>query len=290
MTKTVSTIITNKPRENRFRPLASAQDPRVRPTYAEQFVRDAPPKVISNEVLVPLQSNTFDPLAPADIVQVLQLALPVPMPVGVILGAYLNQDDRFRQPSRMNAENDTPGSVFEAGRYIIEWGLGEARNYIFTDLAPGSIQIPACQFVNVSAHSRGQAIIAGVTAMPGFSIGTPSATYTTIMERVSVDGSFFGMLQPYCREVSAGFSAESAAGDDFPQAQLRVTLLNAFFDLNMYLIPAPIRPNGPTIPQPLEHVAVPGSADRFLLEMEDIFATGGSNCLARASFEQIIHL
>lgn len=281
-------IITNKARENRFRPLASAQDPSVRPTYTERFVLDVPPRVISNEESLPFQTaQRFDPdTPPTNIVQILQLALPVPMPVGVVLGAYDIQDDRFRHPARFDAESDTGGAEPE-GRYIIEWGTGEARNHAFTDLAPGSLQIPAAQFVNISAHLYAGQTIAGASAYPGALLGNASAYYSSMLRRQDADASTVTRIQPFAREATGHVGVSGPASNNYAALQGVFELSRVLLVHAEYLIPAPIRANGYTRPQPFVSVPLPGAVDRCNYAIENVSSPDGP-VTATATFIQTI--
>lgn len=270
--------------------MASAEDPRVVPSYFERFLLDAPPRVFSNEATLTFQTaQRFDPATPPnDLVQVLQLALPVAMPVGVVLGAYDVQDDQFRFPARFAAENDGGGADPE-GRYIVRWGVGEARNHVFTDLAPGSLQIPAAQFVEVLAHLYAGQAIAGATAYPGAELGAANATYTSNLRRIDADATAVVRIQPFCRESSGHFATNGPAANTFAACQAVFEMSSVLIQHATYLIPAPIRANVTTRPQPFVSVPTPSGADRCNFAIENVTSPDGP-VTANASYIQTIRL
>lgn len=207
------TVPVSSPPQNRLRtpfaPLPSGFDyGGVRQSFAEAFARSVPSRVLANEVPVPLAPVPFTSATPSDLVEVLQLSLPIPMPVALVVNGWPPSAARFRDPPRFAASANFP---FEA-RCVIEWGLSTARQYAYVDLAPGSIQIPVTQSLKVYAHIWGPfgapgtvLMHASAAAYPGEQHPSPDATFTQALTATGpADALSTFPVPPFARAWDAG--------------------------------------------------------------------------------------
>jgi hypothetical protein len=255
----VSRVVTNRVGSaNHFRPLPSAaQGDASRLSYPQSFAGRVPGKVLANEVVLTAQAIALDPsiliptpylIQSSKLDEVLNLSLPVPMPCALVLGAYLNVPYAFggtvptpslRAPTRFPGFAINTEPVFQTdliqGVFVVEWGVGEARNYTVVDLAPCSLQIPVCQALKVSAYFfqggfvlpvPGSLAIATASAYPGEQHPSPDATLTlalTTRQPQAIDTlTQLFALPPFAREWSAGIGTETSP----PLAKLRVAIQN----------------------------------------------------------------
>lgn len=133
---------------NGFSPLSSGPRGRVAPSFMQEFLMHTSPKVFANHITV---ESTGLPFAEVlALRQVLQVTLPCPLPVCVVLEAQGAGGGRFERVSALPAEAVEFGELAPeagAGRFIVEWGSGEARGHLFTDLACGSLALPSAIYV-----------------------------------------------------------------------------------------------------------------------------------------------
>jgi len=232
----ISRVVTNRVGSaNHFRPLPSAaQGDASRLSYPQSFAGRVPGKVLANEVVLAVQALPLDPtlfvpqiytLQSSRLQEVLNLTLPVPMPVALVLGAYANYPAFGLDVPALRGPIRFPGFALTrtgfpqtepAGVFVIEWGAGEARNYTVVDLAPCSLQLPVAQGVKVSAYyfhapafGADAPVVATASAYPGEQHPAPDATLTMAMYEpglvVPTPTWTKGFtLPPYAREWSAG--------------------------------------------------------------------------------------
>lgn len=278
----------------------------------EQFVRGVPPGVLSNELLLTIAPAEFDQTS-VGVQQILQLTLPIPMPVAVTLGPYIAQSGqeaaRFRTAITFPAEArqgngptpaPAPSSPF-MGRYIIEWGLGSARNYAYTDLAPGSLQIPVTSFVRISAHFFQNfftgigplPVVAGASVYPGYVLSNADAAYTAILQFLSGEAS--GFLDttvfpvPFSRSFAAGISEGSFfLHNPVPDARAVLSLFQlSGISFGQWVLTAPdigggpdavVIPTAQTLPHQLAETPTPGGTTQiqlFFVNFNGGFDAGG---------------
>jgi hypothetical protein len=291
----------------RFSPLPSAERAIAdRFDAVELFASRVPPGVLANEVPVfakpvpwPAGFGVFSDPIPNDLTQVIQLTLQVPQPIALVLGAWLPVPDRWRPATRIGAVNriTTGGTVLPAGRFIVEWGTGSARNFVFLDLAPGSLQIPVAQFVRVYAYVFSPApvpvlpfLVAAASAYPGRQHPSPSATYTaSVVQRAAspaVDTSIFDFLPPYCRTLTHSVAQTVSP----PTAHSAVRLVDAASSASLMasvlaapdLVP-PFAPTVQAVPYAPRTQVVPGGVGFYRISLASLVAA--SEAGASAAFE-----
>lgn len=276
--------------------LSSGLSDVVRQSYVENFVSSVQPSVLANEIGVPNAPAHFSVSRPGELTRVLSLSLPIPMPVALVLNGWSVLKDRFRQAARLPAERTKSAGivdVVETGRFIVEWGSGAAKNYLFTDFAPGSIQIPVTTSLNVYVHSRRDgaadgAIInfAQAQAYPGATHPRPHAVYTAQAVQMGGDPDLATpttALPPYVRSVDASvFTGESPAS-----ARANFELVGSLGIAAIWVLNAPNRAAGAFVPTPfvVPHevigALVPSSAFAWRIQMRGL---GAAPAIATASF------
>jgi hypothetical protein len=233
MSRPVTRIISNRADQRGFRPVSSAKSSldvgNARMPWTQAWLRAMQPEVVANEtpLIVSPELWTFA-APPQNPQQVIAVKLPAPMPVAVTLGAYFDITPRFRRPTRFSAQISQQGFVSPAGGnpgvYIVEWGVGKSRQYIVCDLAPGSIQIPVAQFVNVSAlvgfdGTAGQPVgtpvgIASAQIYPGATNENARCQYTATVASLNTAVSNFisVTVPPYSRDLTGQVSGITPVG------------------------------------------------------------------------------
>ena len=217
-------IITNRFGQPGFDPLSSgaAKASEQKQPWVNRWLRSLQPEILSNETQLIVSAEVWSFATPPQNFQpVAQIKLPAPMPVAITLGAWFNATPRIRRPVRFSAELSQQGFAGNGGNpgiFLIEWGVGKSRQYIVTDLAPGSVQIPVAQFVVVSAlvsTVAGSTLAAGALAgrasvqiYPGATVPNAKAQYTAVISSLDLGASNFiaGVIPPYGRHVSGQVS------------------------------------------------------------------------------------
>jgi len=232
MTRPITRIITNRWNEKGFRPLSSGRAnvnlPGAPMPWVQDWLRSLQPEVLANEarLIVSPEVWTFA-VPPQNPQQVVAVKLPAPMPVAVTLGAWFDITPRFRRPTRFSAQISQQGFVAPAGGnagvFIIEWGVGKSRQYIVCDLAPGSVQIPVAQFVNVSALVSTDGVagdpvgtlvgVASAQLYPGATNENARCQYTaTVSSNNTAVSNFVSVtVPPYSRDLTAQVSGSPIA-------------------------------------------------------------------------------
>lgn len=262
-----------------FRPLPSAFDFDTRRlSYVEAFARSTTPKVLSNEVTVTNSAAPFQTGVPT-LTEVLSVSLAIPMPLTLVLGAWLPGGDRFRQAARLPAELRTLTTLELSGVFVVEWGLGEARNYTIVDMAPGSLQIPVTQSLKVSVQwsASSEAIPPGAIALqacaqcyPGAIHAAPEARYTGVLlvaGGVASDSKAF-TIPPYARSFEAGVFTQSSPVPLTTQLDIEMVSLlgNVLGDWRL-VPPDPAVPTPPALPDILQDRMIPGGALNAVLSL-----------------------
>ncbi len=292
MVAPITSPVVNKVGRDQFKPLASAKrQPLKRANYVEWFAAKAAPSVLSRQEPVIGDVAPFDPLAPSGMIEILQISLPSPMPIGLTLGCYEPTGDRFAEAVRFSAEFVNDVNLPSRGRFIIEWGLGKARNYCFTDLGPGVLQIPVSESLKVFAHVYGDNpgglgpgdtfCIAGASAYPGEVVDTQDATFTAI-NNVSAGlpiQSQIWRVPPFARAFSAGtFGDANTPGQ---RADIYMNDGSGFLLATWQLQPAfqfpsvAATPTTSVQPYQLANVILPGGATTLSTTVYGVSANGG---------------
>jgi hypothetical protein len=248
----------------------------------EWWMRGLQPVVMANEATLSVTSAApFTPSSPT--VQVLQCTLPVPQPLTVILEPRTTEQ-QYSPIEALPAEATGAFGEFAlfAGRYIVTWGMGQKGGFLFTDLAPGSIQLPATNYVSVRAFAQGAgSVLVGAAIMPGGVLPDGSTTYTRTI-RTAVDVLVPGIPRvPFARELSAQFCVISTADNDYPSAELDVQAMRGgLVPTGRWRMPAPLVPNPQTMPQFLRYEPIAGSVTEFDVAISGIAGVAGVQATA----------
>lgn len=267
----------------RYRPLTSGPPPEVPPEYMQAFLQSIQPVVVSNEETLSVSSaDPFESGSP--MVEVLQVTLPVMAPVTLVLEPRPTQQ-QFSLIEGLPAEVTGAFGEFGvfAGRYVITYGSGQRGGYFFTDLAPGTIQIPATQFVRVQAFAQGAgSLFVGASVMPAGILSGSSATFTRVV-RTAVDVVVAPDVPrvPFAREISANFCVLSTADNDYPLAELDVQgLRGGLVPVARWRMPAPLVPNPQTMPQFLHNEPIAGPITAFQVGISGLAGVAGVQATA----------
>jgi len=287
---------------NQFTPLPSAGGVSAdRLSFSEAFASHAPPGVLANEAPLAVDVNRFSPFfGNALLTPVLQLTSQVPEPCALVLSAWIAENDRWRDVVRLPARAiKDPTAVWTPweGRFAIEWGVGKTRNYLFTDFAPGSIQIPIASFVRVWAHAWNESVplgsppvfIAGAAGYLGQQHPAPDANYTVeLCKRIgdpAADIAVTEIMPPYVREVSGGVhdaAIPAAAVASIIMSDLFNGVGLSSFSMAAPNLVAPFAATNPTLPHELRRVPVPAGLILTTLALRG--APGAANAGAHFSF------
>lgn len=248
----------------KFKPLPSAARKRALTTITElrRWFINLPGETYANEILVqPTGAWPAVNLAPpAPLAEVLRFTLPTPEPVSLVLHAWVDEDtalvgDRFRRQLRMIAELEHVGlAALEQlnGRFIVEWGVGKARNWTYCDLAPGSLQIPNANWVSVSAWTRTLPARVAATAQVGTVHAPADCTWSFLLADTNpnLSGRF---PPPYARNLTGYFAAQGLAGEG------KVILSDFLNNFMEWLMRSAVTPNPVVIPYAPVSVPIAGS-------------------------------
>jgi len=308
-------IISNRAGQPAFDPRPSAAQPAASigaglPTIGEAFVAKAAPTVVSNDLFMiadPGAASGFDPFLPPEtfvpvflpsvnlfaaggFAQVLQATFAIPTPCLVSLSPWSGGPGgvggqqfnfRFRRAAKLPAvAQNRAGARSMGGVYVVEFGIGSNRQWLMTDLAPGTLQIPSCTFVRVFAFmfddavgaapaAQPSSVVAGAQVYPGRIIQNPRATYT--ISRRDDTGVGLGLgttiaVPPFARDLSMSFFLQPAALGTAVVGRFSTILSDytavplAAWTMQSPVINTPFAATVQTLPQRAEREQVPGSA------------------------------
>lgn len=180
--------------------------------------------------------------------EVLRCTLKRPEPVTVYFHPWLDTSDRFRQSIKFFAHASSAVSALEQlqGRVFIEWGVGSARNYTYCDLAPGSLHIPACQWIAVSGWIHSSVNVRLAASMQiGYPHSESNCNWTAILESNAVMAGYTVQAPNFARELT-GFMYST---DPLAETSIAFQQFLALPAQYWLLRPA-ITPNPQTIPYP----------------------------------------
>ena len=246
-----------------FVPLSSAPSLQAQPSLMEEFLMRAAPRVYANQVKVDQSGKPFTDTS--RLIPVLRVTFPVPCPAAVLLHAKVADSSRFARRSSLSAEviNKGPAMGSEgAGRFVVEWGSGEARGYLFTDLADGSVQLPSTIEVSVYAYvESGGSHHASAVVMPCVALPDPHATFTS--DVITTGEDEFGIArQPFARAMTATFAA-TGSGDANVPVQLDVLTRRVDSVVGHWVLPDPSEMAVVSAPGPLVELPLGGGVDNF---------------------------
>lgn len=287
-------VIINRPGPSQdFRPLPTAR--RVEDfarSWGESIVQFAPPKTLSEEVRVLNVAAIVSPAQViADTIPIVQLQLPIAMPVAIQLGAWEDDASVARLPLRLPAFASSTSGAFATAFFFVQWGQGKARNYTATDLAPGSLQIPSAQWVSVgvfafdSAQAPGTGLARATAALwPGEVAERPDATNTAVVEAINSNPVFIAGTTSYARDLTAYF-ASTATGAG-PTPGLKITARDASTAaIGQWFMQTATPGNPGTIPSALTSVPIGGNVNSYTAA----FSTNGVET-SRATLVQTIRI
>lgn len=140
--------------------------------------------------------------------EVLRCTLDRPEPVTLYFHPWVGTTERWRQSLKFYAHCSAPGSpVTEQlqGRIFIEWGVGQARNWTYCDLAPGSLCIPSCSWVSVSGWLHtGVGIVLAASAQIGYMHSRADCSWTAIYLNTAI-GTYQVESPNFARELTGFF-------------------------------------------------------------------------------------
>lgn len=213
------------------------------------FYGDLPGIVQGNEVTL-IPSGAWPNIranAPA-LQEVLRLTLERPEPVTVYFHPWVGQTERFRESIKFYAHASAPAlAIVEQlqGRIFIEWGVGQARNWTYCDLAPGSLSIPSCSWLSVSGwiHTATTVQLAA-SAQIGYLHPKADCNWTALYVN-QVAGGYTVQGPNFARELTGFFYSTDVL------AEGAIAYQQAFAQPAQYWLMRPaITPNPPTIPFP----------------------------------------
>lgn len=242
-----------------FQPFSSGRQTGKFPIVTDDrrdFVAKLPGENISNEVTInptgawPVM-NTGQP----QLQEALRLTLRRPEPVSLAFHPYEQSANRFRGAYKLYAHVSAPAApVVESqqGRIIIEWGSGRTREWTYCDMAPGSLQIPACTHVTVFGWTHTATVQLGVSAQIGYAHGPCDSLWTMVLVHNAISG--FGVLCPhYAREITGNLYSTVVDAEGYLQSQ------NAFTPpIQYWLLRPAITPNPQDIPYAPVNVPLSG--------------------------------
>lgn len=235
-----------------FRPLYSgSRKKRPSPVVDDRrlFYGDLPGIVQGNEVLlIPTGAWPDVRVNQPALQEVLRLTLDRPEPVTLYFHPWSNTRDQFRESIKFYAHCSAPGlPVVESlqGRIFIEWGVGQARNWTYCDLAPGSLSIPACSWVSVKGwiHTATTTVLAA-SAQVGYLHSRADCNWSAMFIHNAV-GGYTVQAPNFARELTGFFYSTDVL------AEASVAYQQAFSQPAQYWLLRPaITPNPQAIPYP----------------------------------------
>lgn len=223
-------------------------------------------QVFSNEILVPATGAWADIYLapPAPLTEVLRLRLPRPEPLTLTLHPWENTVARYRKPMKLLAETSATSSLGNyQGRIFIEWGAGAARNWTYLDVGAGSLAIPSCSEVRVSAWSRQFPFILSASAQLGYPHSRLDATWTFMLQD-TVLASDARFLPNFSRDFTANMYGTNL--NDFGSIAIR-GLAAAIYPVHIFYLRPPIPPNPQALPYPPVNVPIGSYSDRVLMSL-----------------------
>lgn len=274
---------------NGFMPLSSGPRLQARPSYLQEFLQRTSPRLYGATKELNPAGVPFSDRAP--LTQLLQVTLPCPAPVAVMLHAQGNRRRRFEPPIATSAEVlrfGLQGEGRRGGRFIVEWGVGEAHAHVFTDLTPGSLQIPSAIFVAVFAFlEAGDSAVVSASVMPDAVLSEARASYTSnVVTAFSTDIQL--QRQAFARSFSVDFAINgnpstlanvvddvldelspevSEVVDLAPEIRLDVLGNNENTTLARWTVPDTAQVNLESTPVPVSGVPLAGNLDNFTLRI-----------------------
>lgn len=249
---------------NGFVPMSSGPALQAQPRLMEEFLMRTSPRVFANQVKVDPTGKGFTDNA--RLTQVLRVTFPVASPVALLLQGTVADSARFPRPSALSAVTINKGNPMAplegVGRFVVEWGSGEARGYLFTDFADGSLQLPSAIEVSVFAYvESGVSQYASAVAMPDAVLANPRATFTTdVVATSEVEVALD--RRPFSRALTASFAATGVRDASVP-IQLDVYARRKDSVVGHWAIPDPANVGMVAAPGPLVGVPFGGGVDHF---------------------------
>lgn len=223
-------LLTNKVRPTPFRPLDSAVRGARGQTFFEQWLRNVPPKLLGSRRRI-VEKSTLTYYRNQDFEALQQVTLPYPMQVAIFTTTWRDGEDAQapnlpsiiipdRRVFRTEIVPAGLGTIPSwAGCYLVEWGVGEMRNYVILDLAQNSLNLPLAQWVKVSAqiirHNGNPAqaappAICTASIVPNHQQVTPWATVTHQVFSTNFAGPARLYKFPHAREFFANLYTVNA--------------------------------------------------------------------------------
>lgn len=296
-------LLTNRVPDTPFRPLDSAVKGAKKPAFFEQWKANVPPKVLGPRVRIVESGSTV--YRTQDWRGLSQVTLPYPMPCAVFTTCWRDGEDAVapnlpnliypdRRPFLVINDLAWPTIPSHQGVIMIEWGVGESRNYMLLDMAQHSVNIPLASWIRVSAQICRvagfpavvpPAVIANASIIPNLLYPYPYATLSTsVFVTDSVSTNIEKM--PHAREFSVHLYSDIATAYLDIQMSTRrnpPTIINGAPVARYQFYPSlPGNPN--TRPYPLSRLPMPMEADNIFLDM----VTGGLPGDLTFEFQQII--
>lgn len=207
---------------------------RVAPDYLQDYLQHCSPQTVGGQEL--LTNNAiaggYSPIGPQTglhkITQVLQATYPVPVDVCLVLYTSVGRL-RFAGPGNFPAvTTGYPTGEFvddadQSGRYTVEFGVGNARGTVETDLSSAVLYLPSVTTVSVRAAvynlRDGQSATAHAVAMPGVQPRDQYASFTSTYY-TAADQTFNDIpRQLFAREIAVSVGGSSVDGFDLHDLQ-----------------------------------------------------------------------
>lgn len=291
-------IITNKIRDNLWRPLSSAIRGAFNPTYLEHWTSNVPPKVIGKFRRIDGHAGTV--YLGSEWAPIADVSFPYAMPAAVLLSSWRLRDtgppkgrlpDKDRRAMRVYIGGAVPAPPAWQGAFLIEWGLGEARFYAFVDMAEQKLNLPIASSVRISAQipslldfpaNLPDPAFVNATITPGHLHPNPWAVVTHQHFSIADDGYNF-TTEMHAKELSFHIYATNVSA--YANLQIYSQGNTGVVQRRMaeYLIQPPIFGNPQTRPYGLERVPMPGGAGDGVV---NIFCPPTASC--NTSFVQVI--
>lgn len=235
-----------------FRPFASNARPKARSILVtddrRKFYDDLPGLVRGNEIVITPTGAwpTMASGAPA-LQEALRLTLNRPEPVTLYFHPWVDSTDRFRQSIKLWAHASSSVAPIEPlqGRIIVEFGVGQARNWAYCDMAAGSLHIPACQWVTVYGWTHTGTIRLAVSAQIGYSNSQSDCFWSAVCTENAAAGTYTVEAPQFARELTGYFYSTDVLAEatiDFKQAFAPSS--------QVWLMRPPITPNPQSLPYP----------------------------------------
>lgn len=233
-----------------FQPFSSGARTKKAPQLViddrRNFYGELPGIIQGNEVVInPTGAWPIMNTAAPQLQEALRLTLPRPEPVTLYFHPWANTDDRFRQSVKLFAHASSLVSLIEQlqGRIIIEFGVGQARNWAYCDFAPGSLHIPACSWATVYGWTHASTVRLAVSAQLGYTHSKADCMWTAIFAGNVALGGYTVEAPHFARELTGYFYST----DVLAEASVGFQQLIAP-PAQQWLLRPPITPNPQAIP------------------------------------------